>query len=179
MTTALRGKPGSIPAPVPPLQRGCLGYSISDKAIETITKSFVRDLRRIRASKKNYEIIFKKACRNLECEAKKYRLYWTFGRSQKYFNILTKYYFAVAKGYPSKLKAKDRLLVVKWQSILHAPVDSITLSHVKRFAPHLVKGIYWGWNMTDSEYRDIQCKIRELASSKGLCPLAYEIFAIW
>jgi hypothetical protein len=172
-TTALRKRPSSI---LPPL--GSLGYAKAQMAAESAAQSLARAMRQ--GSATEFGAMLSDQCSALIDEAQRLGLHWTFGRSQKFFNILTKYWFCVAVGHPTRLKAGERELALGFSNCFHAAVDSVTLRHVRRddTAPDL-EGIYWGWNLTECKYLEIQQHIRQKADVSSLSPVAYELEHIW
>jgi len=172
-TTALRKRPSSM---LPP--PGSLGYAKAQRAAESAAQSLAREMRQGRTNE--FGAMLSNQCSALLDEAQRLGLHWTLGRSQKFFNILTKYWFCVAVGYPTRLKAGERELALGFSNCFHAAVDSVTLRHVRRddTAPDL-EGIYWGWNLTECKYLEIQKHIRHKAEALGLSPVAYELSHIW
>jgi hypothetical protein len=172
-TTALRQRPHSILAP-----KGGLGYAKAKHLAQVFAESFISELSR--HDKAAYPHILRVKCEELTKSASNTGLYWTFGRSQKFLNILAKYWFCVAKGFPESLQDNERELVLSLNDYLDAPVDSVTLKHLRRMkdTPDL-DGIYWGWNMTERKYDEIQRWIEDRASQIGLSKVAYELIEIW
>lgn len=172
-TTALRKRPNNIAKP-----RCALGYANARDEAQKAASRFLLKLRQ--NCDVDYKQVLIEACEELEKQLSKQSIYWTFGRSQKFFNILTKYWYCVAKGFPERMHEDDLEFVRKLSDHYNAPVDSITLRHIKRHrgGPEL-EGIYWGWNMEKSEYLKIQEWIREQAVKINLSPLEYELIKIW
>ena len=101
------------------------------------------------------------------------KLRWGFGRSQKFFNILFKYWFTVAKAFPDRLKEFDLKVVNNIEHYLHVPVDSVVLKFLKK------KHLYWGWNMHLKDYMCIQKSLRQKARAADCSPIAFETVEIW
>jgi hypothetical protein len=175
-TTALRKRPKSIPK-----QKGRLGYSKGKSLAVNHAKKFLDDLKS--SAPDHYSSILLKHCESLKEAMESLGLFWTFGRSQKFFNILTKYWFVVANAYPDRLESRDLALVKKLSDSLHAPIDSITLNHIRRFkdpAEYLnIENVYWGWNMDLKEYLVIQKFLDSLAKEKNMPKIAYELIEVW
>ena len=172
-TTALRKRPTIIPKPY-----GTLGYSAGKKQAAAVADNF-----RAKVASGNiqyYENILFEACDEMESEMNSLGFHWTFGRSQKFFNILAKYWFCVAVGCSDKLQESDRALVKSLRNHFHAPIDSITLRHVRKLegAPPL-DSIYWGWSMSREIYGEIQKCIESRAARSGLSKIEYELVEIW
>jgi hypothetical protein len=172
-TTALRKKPLIVKPP-----QGSLGYAKAYKAAESAAHSLKLKMQRGNAA--DFGVMLSEHCSVLLHDAKGLGLHWTFGRSQKFFNILTKYWFSVAIGYPKRLNAQERELVLRFADYFHAAVDSVTLKHVRKddSSPDL-KGIYWGWNLTEGKYLEIQKHIWQKGDALGLSRVAYELVHIW
>ena len=173
-TTALRKRPHSILKPNKPL-----GYAAAKSQVEKAARKFYDKL--CASDFSDYDVVFLSSCGDLKSEVEKNsNLYWTFGRSQKFFNILTKYWFCVALAYSGKLSQSDRDLVEHYSGRFHAPVDSITLRHLRKIegSPQL-EGIYWGWNMSEQKYSEIQDWFRSAESNKLGSAVAYELREIW
>jgi len=172
-TTALRQRPHSIAQP-----QNRLGYKAAEMIAKNSASKFLATLRcEITA---DYTELMLAACRNLTDDILPLRLHWPFGRSQKFFNILAKYWYCVAQAFPERLKNADRDLVAKCATQFHAPVDSITLNHIRQHkdGPAL-DGIYWGWNMNEGKYLEIQRWLEKKASEVYLAPIGYELIHIW
>jgi hypothetical protein len=172
-TTALRKRPNNIEKP-----KYHLGYRKAKTAAINAARKLIECLRS--GTIIDYEKILMSACKELDDEIRKLDIYWNFGRSQKFFNILTKYWFCVAEGYPDALKNEDLNLISRWCKQFHAPVDSITLRHIRSHedAP-ILDGVYWGWNMDEHKYFEIQSWIKRKAVEKDLSPIGYELIYIW
>lgn len=105
---------------------------------------------------------------------------WSFGRSQKYFNILLKYCFAVSRAFPEKLDASDNALIGRLEPFLHVPVDAVVLNFMqKRLKNTKLEKLYWGWNMNETSYLWVQDELRKLAKEADCSPIAYETTEIW
>jgi len=175
-TTALRKRPNKIPK-----QKSDLGYSKGKTIAIKQAQKFLAELRESGAD--HYPSILKKNCESLREAMESIGLFWTFGRSQKFFNILTKYWYCVATGYPDLLKSNDLSLVKNLSAFLDAPIDSITLKHLRGFK-HQVKdlnleNVYWGWNMDYREYLAIQKFLETLSQEMGMPKIAYELIEVW
>ncbi len=172
-TTALRKRPQQISKPT-----GSLGYKDAFQVAEKSVSAFISNMRT--ASGNDYTDILMCICKELAKEVSKLGIYWSFGRSQKFFNILTKYWYCVAVGYHERLEQNDLEFVESLSSHFHAPVDSITLRHIKAdmIWPPL-KGVYWGWNMDNKTYLSIQDWISKQGAAIGLTRLEYELIKIW
>jgi hypothetical protein len=85
----------------------------------------------------------------------------------------------MAQAFPERLKKADLHLVAKWADQFNAPVDSITLNHIRqhRDGPAL-DDIYWGWNMNEGKYLEIQRWLEKKASEVYLAPIDYELIHI-
>lgn len=172
-TTALRKRPKVIPE-----QEGGLGYAVGKNVAVGMAKGFLFDVRRDDGV--SYNEIFETKCEELEREMSLLGLYWTFGRSQKFFNILTKYWFCIVLGFPERLDPDDRDLVLGLSDQFNAAIDSITIKNIRGAikVPQL-DGVYWGWNMSRKNYHEIQCLIGDLAEQRGVSKVAYELSEIW
>lgn len=174
-TTALRKRPHGIRKP-----DGDLGYKQLKKYASQAASEFVSLL--TLAEEPRYDQIFMSMCDKLQLKAEQVGLYWTFGRSQKFFNILTKYWFCMSRAFPSKLSYVDLELIKKFSVNFHAPVDSVTLRFLRQHKQSNsceLTGIYWGWNMTKLQYECIQKILRLNAAQNSLAPVAYELIQIW
>lgn len=175
-TTALRKRPNGIPQ-----QKGDLGYSQGKSLAMKHAKKFLDELKSTKPD--NYSTILLGNCESLKKAMESLGLFWTFGRSQKFFNILTKYWFVVSNAYPDRLESQDLALVKKLSGFLDAPVDSITLNHLKKLknrpANIKIENVYWGWNMGQKEYLEIQKCLETRAREEGIPKIAYELIAVW
>jgi hypothetical protein len=172
-TTALRKRPQSISMP-----KGDLGYTKAKDEAKEAASQFLLKLRQ--NNEVDYTNALIEACDELEKQVSNQGIHWTFGRSQKFFNILTKYWYCVAKGFSQRISKDDLKLVQKFSPHFNAPVDSITLRHVKKHSDYpKLNDVYWGWNMNKSMYLKIQEWIREQAAKMNLSPLEYELIKIW
>lgn len=181
-TTALRGKPKKIRTPLNVCNaEGNRGYNILKESISTITQAFIEKLRNsVPTTQARFDKIFFEASENLKHKACNNGLLWSFGRSQKFFNILLKYGFVVSLVAPEKLSKQELDLIKSIVPFQHAPVDSITLEHLRnRTDKNFLKGIYWGWNMTIEDYEKIRKTIMRFANEAECSPIAYETCKIW
>ena len=128
-TTALRGKPKKIRKPLNVCNaEGNRGYNILKESISTITQAFIEKLRNsVPTTQARFDKIFFEASENLKHKACNNGLLWSFGRSQKFFNILLKYGFVVSLVAPEKLSKQELDLIKSIVPFQHAPVDSFTL----------------------------------------------------
>jgi hypothetical protein len=172
-TTALRKRPHGIALPT-----GSLGYAAGQNVAEKLAGHFWSKVAERKG--KSYEGVLLEACSDMENEMSALGLHWTFGRSQKFFNILAKYGFCVAVGHPNQLRDTDESLMLGLRLHLHAPIDSVTLQHVAGIAdaPPLM-GIYWGWTMTREIYSRIQGSIKRHAEHNNLSTIEYELVEVW
>jgi|GEM_PF-3449391 len=172
-TTALRKRPHGIAKPI-----GSLGYAAGQNVAEKLAGHFWSKVAERKG--KSYEGVLLEACSDMGNEMSALGLHWTFGRSQKFFNVLAKYGFCVAVGYPNQLRDTNESLMLGLRHHLHAPIDSVTLRHLTiNQGPRSLKGIYWGWNMTIEDYRIIQNHIESLAQVQELSKIEYEFSEIW
>jgi len=175
-TTALRKRPNKIRK-----QKGDLGYSKGKTLAIKHAQKFLAELRKTGANR--YPLILKNNCESLQEVMESIGLFWTFGRSQKFFNILTKYWYCVATGYPDRLKSNDLELVKNLSVFLDAPIDSNTLKHIRKFKYQVknlnLENVYWGWNMDRRENLSIQKFLETLALEKGMPKISYELIEVW
>jgi len=173
-TTALRRVPDGIEPP-----NGGLGFVEANNCATEVAENFVQELRR--GNNGNYTEILLQCCNDLtDRVGNSTDLHWTFGRSQKFFNILCKYWFCVAAGYGGRLSEENKNLIETYSDSFHAPIDSVTLRHIVNLGnASLVQRVYWGWNLTEEKYLSIQSFLSGRAQQKEISTIAYELVEIW
>jgi hypothetical protein len=109
--------------------------------------------------------------------------FWSYGRAQKFINILLKYACAAFhSGLPhfaSYHTGNPGIgAITSW---LHAPVDSYTLKHAARL-PRGNSGwryVAWSKALTPSHYSALQAVLAAASVAKGISPIHYEMVYVW
>jgi NADPH-dependent 7-cyano-7-deazaguanine reductase QueF-like protein len=112
--------------------------------------------------------------------AQKKGVYWTFGRTQKYFNILNKYLIAICFSSIKLInyKREELEIIKRYSKLFHIPVDNGIIRHSSRNGLELTD-IYWGYNLTEKNYKSIQNLFRNQSKELKLeCAMHYEMH-IW
>lgn len=109
--------------------------------------------------------------------------FWSYGRAQKYVNILLKYACAAFHSEQSHLATYKTTnpglgTITPW---LHAPVDSITLKHASRLPGGNKTWRYLAWSkaLTPADYTSIQSTLVAASGALGISPIHYEMIYIW
>jgi len=109
--------------------------------------------------------------------------FWSYGRAQKYINILLKYacaaFYCVHSNFTNYASDNPGLgATTQW---LHAPVDSITLKHASRLAAGSSKwrNLAWSKALTAEHYYSVQKAIGTVSETHGISPIHYEMVYIW
>ena len=173
-TTALRRVPDGIESP-----NGGLGFVEANNCATEVAENFVQELRN--GNNGNYTEILLQYCNDLTDRVDRSTdLHWTFGRSQKFFNILCKYWFCVAAAHGNRLSEENQNIIATYSDSFHAPIDSVTLRHIRNLGDtNLVQRVYWGWNLTEEKYLSLQAFLSRRAQQKGISTIAYELVEIW
>ena len=131
-TTALRKRPKAVALSVRQLLPNQLGYKSVEDEAHNVAECLHATLKRDRdiLDQNSFDLIWCNAARKIRYEACRKSLFWRFGRSQKFLNILLKYWYVIFKAYPEQLTTEDNELVCRLEHLMHVPVDSITLNYI-------------------------------------------------
>lgn len=109
--------------------------------------------------------------------------FWSYGRAQKYINILLKYACAAFHSEQShfatyKVNNPGLGTITPW---LHAPVDSITLKHASRLSGGNKTWRYLAWSkaLTPIDYTSIRSTLAAASGARSISPIHYEMIYIW
>lgn len=109
--------------------------------------------------------------------------FWSYGRAQKYINILLKYACAAYHCGHSHftiyaLSNPGLGATTPW---LHAPVDRITLKHASRLAAGSGEWRYLAWSkaLTGEQYNSVQNALGTVSATHCISPIHYEMVYIW
>jgi NADPH-dependent 7-cyano-7-deazaguanine reductase QueF-like protein len=141
------------------------------------SKSFPEDLSNYDTEYLNF---LKQSYTDINKVAREKGVYWTFGRTQKYFNILNKYLIAVffSSQNLNNYSRKDIESISKYFKFFHIPIDNGIIRHSSRNGLELTD-IYWGYNLTEKNYKSIQNLFRNQSKVLKLeCAMHYEM-NIW
>jgi hypothetical protein len=109
--------------------------------------------------------------------------FWSYGRSQKFINILLKYACtAFHSGLPHFAAYRaGNLGIGAMTPWLHAPVDRYTLKHAANLPRGTSGWRYLAWSkmLTPRHYSSIQTALAAASATKGISPIHYEMVFVW
>jgi len=109
--------------------------------------------------------------------------FWSYGRAQKYINILLKYACAAFhcghSHFTTYASSNPGLGTIT--PLLHAPVDSRTLKHAARLPAGSSKwnSLSWSKALTADDYAYVQNALVKASATHRISPIHYEMVYIW
>lgn len=109
--------------------------------------------------------------------------YWSYGRGQKFINILLKYACASFHcGLPPFAGfVAGNPAVASLTPFLHAPVDRYTLTYAAKLpgGDAAWRSLAWSKNLTSNDYGAVQGCLRAAANGVGISLIHYEMAYVW